>query len=190
MSAASSASSLLQFLRIVGKLKTTKRTGWVKNGVNLPESIADHMYRASICAFLIHPKDADRDRCIKMALVHDLIEAIAGDITPHCGISKEEKHRLEKDALLEITEFLSEDLREEIKSLWFEYEDGKTKEAVYVKDIDKLEMIIQADEYEREDASKNLQDFFDSTHGKMHTELFKSIDFELREDRDKRINKR
>ena len=35
-------------------------------------------------------------RCIKMALVHDLAESIVGDLTPSCGVSKEEKHKREK----------------------------------------------------------------------------------------------
>ncbi len=30
-----------------------------------------------------------------MALVHDLAECLVGDITPYCGVSKEEKHRRE-----------------------------------------------------------------------------------------------
>lgn len=30
-----------------------------------------------------------------MALVHDLAESLVGDITPHDGVSKEEKYRLE-----------------------------------------------------------------------------------------------
>ena len=35
-------------------------------------------------------------RCIKIALVHDLAECIVGDITPYCGISREEKYLKEK----------------------------------------------------------------------------------------------
>jgi len=40
-----SPSNAISFMRIVGQLKTLKRTGWVDNKVNLPESVADHMYR-------------------------------------------------------------------------------------------------------------------------------------------------
>lgn len=35
-------------------------------------------------------------RCIKMSLVHDLAESLVGDITPSCGIGKEEKQQKEK----------------------------------------------------------------------------------------------
>lgn len=59
------------------------------------ESIADHMYRMSIMAQIIEDLTIDKSKCIKMALVHDMAEAITGDITPDDGISAEEKNRLE-----------------------------------------------------------------------------------------------
>lgn len=36
-----------------------------------------------------------------------------------------------------------------INSLWHEYEEQKTKEARFVKDLDRLEMALQACEYEK-----------------------------------------
>jgi len=33
---------------------------------------------------------------MKIAVVHDLAEAIAGDITPHCGVSDEDKFKMEQ----------------------------------------------------------------------------------------------
>ena len=61
------------------------------------ESIADHMYRMSLMVqAVLKPSDPiNKDKCIKMALVHDMAEAITGDITPDDGISTEEKNRLE-----------------------------------------------------------------------------------------------
>ena len=57
------------------------------------ESIADHMYRMSVMVqTVLKPSDPiNKDKCIKMALVHDMAEAITGDITPDDGISAEEK---------------------------------------------------------------------------------------------------
>lgn len=68
------ASSVLDFLQICGKLKTTKRTGWVNHKVALPESISDHMYRMGIISFLFDASNnnLNRERMIKMALVHDM----------------------------------------------------------------------------------------------------------------------
>lgn len=54
------------------------------------------MYRMAVLAMLLGD-DCDRAKCIRMTLIHDLGEAIIGDITPHCGISATEKHRLEDE---------------------------------------------------------------------------------------------
>lgn len=43
-----------------------------------------------------------------MALVHDLAESIVGDITPHCGVSVEEKHRREEEAMKNICSLLGD----------------------------------------------------------------------------------
>jgi len=92
-----SASQALEFLRVVGKLKTLKRTGWVNNGVALPESVADHMYRMAMCSFLITDPALDRARLMKLAVVHDLAEALVGDIVPHdVRYTKEQKRVLEE----------------------------------------------------------------------------------------------
>jgi len=36
-------SNALKFFKVVGDLKTLKRTGWVEHNVAVPESVADHM---------------------------------------------------------------------------------------------------------------------------------------------------
>jgi len=96
-----------------------------------------------------------------------------GDITPHCGVSDEEKHRLE----LETMEYISATLGpllggEAILELWKEYEEGTTEEAKLLKDLDKIEMILQAQEYEEEGShEKSLDQFFTSTEGKWKTDI-------------------
>jgi putative hydrolase of HD superfamily len=186
------AKSLIDFLRIVGQLKKLKRTGWVRSGVQLPESDSDHMHRAAICAMLIPSSlpdgtRIDRDRCIRMALTHDVCEAIAGDYTPECSITKEEKHIKERDAMEEIRRILGNNpVGDELMELWEEYERGETIESRYVKDIDKFEMILQADEYER-DQDLKLDQFFDSTRDYFKTSLFQSLDTELRSQRLSRL---
>lgn len=39
------------------------------------------------------------DRCMQMALIHDMAECIVGDLTPYCGVSPSEKHQREDDAM-------------------------------------------------------------------------------------------
>jgi putative hydrolase of HD superfamily len=169
----------VQFLHLATNLKTTPRTGWVKRNVKDPESIADHMYRMSLMALLMegNTDGYDVDRCIKLAIVHDLAECIAGDITPVCGVSDGEKYRMESEAMDTITSMLGDNAASRnIRALWDEYERGETKEAKLVKDFDKVEMIVQAGEYERDQGERGveLQEFFDSTAGKWRTDVGKS----------------
>ncbi|CAN0018968.1 unnamed protein product [Pylaiella littoralis] len=158
-------SNALSFLRVVGKLKELKRTGWVHRGVDKPESVSDHMYRMALCSFLITDPTLDRSRIMKLAVVHDLAEALAGDIAPFQKVSKEEKRRLEEEGLEKITATIGSDpIALEIKQLWYEYEDCTSEEARLVKDLDKLEMIVQADDYEK-GQGLDLSEFFESTEG-------------------------
>ncbi|KAJ1963612.1 hypothetical protein IWQ62_003161 [Dispira parvispora] len=150
MSSQPSPTNVLDFLHIVERLKKTKRTGWVHNDVRQPESIADHMYRMSIMAMLIDDPQLKRDHCIKMCLVHDLAESIVGDITPYQGISNQEKHLKEAQAMERLCELVKGSAAsEEMMALWQEYEACETAEARLVKDLDKFEMIVQALEYEQ-----------------------------------------
>ncbi|KAG2331274.1 hypothetical protein Bca52824_002454 [Brassica carinata] len=51
------------------------------------------MYRMGLMAYLFRYPGVNRDKCMKMAIVHDIAEAIVGDIAPSCGVSKEEKNQ-------------------------------------------------------------------------------------------------
>eukprot|EP01025_Chloroclados_australasicus_P000939 TRINITY_DN103125_c0_g1_i1.p2 TRINITY_DN103125_c0_g1~~TRINITY_DN103125_c0_g1_i1.p2 ORF type:complete len:195 (+),score=24.00 TRINITY_DN103125_c0_g1_i1:202-786(+) len=168
-----SSKGVIDFLQLMSNLKKTKRQGWVIRNIKEPESIADHMYRMAAACFALKGKvKVDHSHCIKIAIVHDMAESIVGDFTPHCPISKEEKHRLEKEAIERIQELLGRDSEgaKEVGQLWKEYENGETSEARIVKDLDKLEMILQAYEYEK-DHGEDLQEFFDSTEDSFRTEI-------------------
>lgn len=172
---AESSSSAIDFLSLCHSLKTTKRAGWVKRGIQDPESIGDHMYRMGLMALISSDiPGVNRDKCIKMAIVHDIAEAIVGDITPSDGIPKLEKSRREQEALDHMCKLLGGGPRaKEIHDLWMEYEQNSSAEAKIVKDFDKVEMILQALEYENEQG-KDLEEFFQSTAGKFQTDLGKA----------------
>ncbi|XVF42953.1 hypothetical protein PTKIN_Ptkin02bG0001500 [Pterospermum kingtungense] len=164
----SSTSSAIDFLTLCHRLKTTKRKGWINHGIQGPESIADHMYRMALMALIAGDlPGVNRERCIKIAIVHDIAEAIVGDITPSDGVPKEEKSRREQAALTEMCKILGGGMRaDEIQELWREYENNASLEANLVKDFDKVEMILQALEYEIEHG-KVLDEFFLSTAGRV-----------------------
>lgn len=176
-----SPSSAIDFLMLLQQLKLTKRTGWVRKNVQGPESIADHMYRMSMMALIATDSSVDVNRCIKMALVHDVAEAIVGDITPHCGVSDMDKHQLELQAVGRIKQMLGEHTAaaREVESLWLEYEAASSPEALLVKDFDKLEMIVTAFQYEQAQPGMVLDEFFKSTAGRFKTETGKAWAEEL-----------
>lgn len=179
----------VEFFHLVGLLKNVKRTGWVNNGMALPESVADHMYRMGIMSFFLEGTGVDKNRCMMMAIVHDLAEALAGDITPHDNVSDADKHTLESNALEKMLSTLPQgegSIAQLIRGLWLEYEGASTPEAKAVKDLDKFEMIIQADEYEKSQG-KDLSDFFKSTAGRFTTPLVQGWDAELRKQREDRL---
>uniref|UniRef100_A0A1I7VGM5 5'-deoxynucleotidase HDDC2 n=1 Tax=Loa loa TaxID=7209 RepID=A0A1I7VGM5_LOALO len=141
-------SDIFSLLKVLDELKHLKRTGWTKFNIPEPETVACHMYRMAVLAMLMNG-DCDRAKCIRMTLVHDLAEAIVGDITPHCGISAGEKHQLEDEAMKKIMEMVPLTAGEDWYSLWQEYEGSETKEAKIVKHLDKFDMIVQAFHYEQ-----------------------------------------
>lgn len=133
-------------------LKNIYRQGWLTSLLgmeyeNKVESVADHSWAVTILAMSIIEKyklDLDIEKCMKLALIHELGEIYAGDFTPN-QIKKEEKHKLEEkavDTLLEVIEFDND-----FKELWLEYENTKSKEADFIKQVDKLECILQSGSY-------------------------------------------
>ena len=54
-------------------------------------------------------------------------------------------------------------MADEIRGLWLEYEEGTSLEADLARQLDKFEMIVQANEYEVANPDKRLDRFFEST---------------------------
>ena len=176
---------IIRFANTVGKLKTTPRRGW--NGLPVGESVADHTCRLCLLVYAVtrsEATDVDADRCLRMALLHDVAECIIGDITPHDRISQTEKHRREAAAVSQLADLLGE---QEISELWVEFEENKTAESQRVRELDFVETLLQAMEYEREcDLSSSvLQEFWDAGTTNLASDLGKRIYDYLRRHRDK-----
>lgn len=89
-----------------------------------------------------------------MALIHDMAEALVGDITPVDGVSKVEKSRREADTMDYMTKTLlgnvdSGTAGASMREIWQEYEDSETLESHFVHDVDKMELLLQMIEYEK-----------------------------------------
>ncbi|MEM5772607.1 MAG: HD domain-containing protein [Candidatus Aenigmatarchaeota archaeon] len=72
---------LIEFFKTIGKLKKIERTGWVTNvGIENPESVAEHSFRSAVlCMIFSDIKKLDTEKMVRMALIHDLAEALIGD---------------------------------------------------------------------------------------------------------------
>ncbi len=174
---------LLNFLIEVGKLKRMKRKGWVLRGVKDPETIAAHTFRMTIMAWLLcSKKRLNLDKILKMCLIHDLCEVCAGDATPYdkilpkdkkqwkkiinkwprlSKIEKEktflEKYRKEDKALKKLISNLPTSLKKEITNLWNDYEKGLTREGRFVRQLDRIENLLQALEYWKRDKQFSME---------------------------------
>lgn len=169
-----------EFMELIGRLKHMKRTGWVIRKVPDPETIAGHMYRMAMLSFLVdNDEQLDKVKIMQMALIHDLAECIVGDITPHCGVSQDEKHRREDAAMETICKLLG-NKGPTILEMFREYEKQESPEAKYVKDLDILDLIMQAYEYEKRDNAPGvLEEFFVATNGKIRHPFIKKVANEI-----------
>lgn len=152
-----SPSSPVPYFHLLQRLKTTKREGWRRFGIQHGESISDHMYRMAMITMLAPPSLAQRldlNKCTRMALIHDVAESLVGDITPVDNVSKSEKNRRESTSMDYICSTLLGRVDggtqgDEIRRIWQEYEDSESAESLFVHDVDKIELILQMVEYEK-----------------------------------------
>jgi putative hydrolase of HD superfamily len=139
----SEISGVLEFLRAAEQLKNTHRSAWTSGGE--PESVAEHTWRLCLMAMLL--KDdfpgVDFARLVQICIIHDLGEAISGDIPAIHQVPGQSKAADERADLLELLQPLPQRMRAEITGLWDEYEAAQTPEARLAKALDKLETILQ-----------------------------------------------
>ena len=185
MAQKSELENLACFFHLAGKLKLEKRRGWLDRGVRDCESVADHSFRLALMSLVFAERQKlDAGRALKLAIVHDLPEAICGDIAVRVKeemqkVPNNEKKRLEENALKQEMELLPLDVAREVKALWKEYEARETKEAKLVYELDRLEAIFQAVEYEKAGNFKvSLQEFFDYANARIENSELREV-FEL-----------
>lgn len=136
--------TLLQFLDLAEKLKCHTRHSWTSSGRQ--ESVAEHVYRLLVFAWLVREEfpDYDMNRVMELALFHDMGEALTGDI-PAFEKDKEDEKK-EEQAQEKIARMLPEPYRERLADIFREVEKKETKESRLLAALDKLEALIQHNE--------------------------------------------
>jgi len=155
---------ILKVHGLLARLKELRRTGWVERGVREPESVAAHSYAVALLSVLLADiRGLDAASAARMALLHDLPEAVTGDLTP------EAKHRLGEEAearermvLEELAKLMSPRVSELWLRDWKRYQRGEDEVARLVREVDKLEMGLQAAEYASRYGREMLRDIYDS----------------------------
>ncbi|MFP3497424.1 HD domain-containing protein [Pseudomonas sp. SIMBA_059] len=179
----------LEFLRETEKLKDVLRSAHTSSGRT--ESTAEHSWRLCLMAIVFEDQLAGLDvlKLLKMCVIHDLGEAINGDIPAVSKASFPNKSEDERNDLLLLTRALDDKLKIEILALWEDYEHAQSPEAKAVKALDKLETILQHNQ------GKNPADFdyaFNLAYGKTYTDadpLFELIRSFLDQDTKEKIIK-
>lgn len=136
---------ILRVLQLAERLKFELRHSWLSNGRQ--ESVAEHTWQMGLMAVLMyrHLEHAvDVEHALKMILVHDLIEAEAGDVPFfETGARKAAKSEKERAAIEKIREMLDQTTGQEVYELWHAFETGETPEAKFAKALDNLEVQVQ-----------------------------------------------
>ena len=140
---------ILDFLRAAEQLKVRTRSAYTSEGK--PESVAEHSWRLCLMALVLRDEfsDVNVERLLAMCIVHDLGEAIRGDVPAPVQAERlardptAHKSTEEREDLLTLVSPLPLSSREQIVALWDEYEAASTREARVAKALDKLETILQ-----------------------------------------------
>ena len=144
--------NVINYYVICNKLKNIIRTGWKDWNVKKErlESVAEHIFGTQMLAIAMNSEyqyDIDIMKVIFMLAIHELGETIIGDLTQF-QISKDEKIKIEHDAVKEILSNLLE--KKQIEELFLEFDSHKTKEAMFAYQCDKLECDLQSKLYDEE----------------------------------------
>lgn len=172
--------NLLNFLKLVYKLKREVRKGWViKAGIKDPESVADHVCFTALLSMIIGDmKRLNTSKMIKMALIHDIGEALIGDIIPN---EAQDKDQRDNEAVIKILSYLPNNIRESYLELWRDLITRQSEESRLIWELDKFEMILQAYEYLNEGYEwEKLIEFFTSAEKQVKDPFLKTLLAELK----------
>ena len=134
----------ISFLNKIEKLKCNTRHSWTSSGRQ--ESVAEHSWRLAVMAMLCADEypTLDINKIIKMCLIHDLGEAVTGDIPSFYKTQQNEQD--EEQAIVTLISSLPDYYKNEFTDLFAEMQTLETDESKLFKALDKLETLISHNE--------------------------------------------
>lgn len=163
-------------------IKSIKRSGWIRREIADGESVADHSYGAYLLGLLLLPDylqdqpDYSKQTILDMLLVHDLAEAITGDVLPER--SDEKSKRMELEVYEEIGLYGTyEGLADMSRTflLWNEFEARQTLNAKIAKELDKIDNLVQLSIYNLQYKINDVLDWRDELREVVKTDVGKSL---------------
>jgi putative hydrolase of HD superfamily len=136
--------ALLRTYALAEGLKREVRHSWLSDGRR--ESVAEHSWMIGLLALLLHRRletPVRLDRVLAMALVHDLAEAITGDLPYFAAGDRGAKQAAERAAMLRIAGLLPAADGAMLLDFWEEFEAGTTAESRLLRALDHLEVQAQ-----------------------------------------------
>lgn len=178
------SSSLLELFLRANESKRIPRTGWGMHGIGEPESVAEHTYSLSFLTLQLAPMLSDRhsfplniNKLVKMAILHDIGEIETGDIVVSRGAiidlqKRRDKEEKEKKGIQKL--FKETDKSNLAVNLFSEMIERETLEANIFWQLDKLDMAIQALDYELQH-KKDLSEFFENARANITDEFLTEL---------------
>lgn len=134
----------IDFIIELDKMKSILRQNSLIDG-SRKENDAEHSWHISVMAMVLHEYSnlpIDLCKVIKMLLIHDLVEIYAGDTFCYDEEGNETKEERELKAADKLFNMLDEDKGKELRSLWAEFEERKTNEAIFAAAMDRLQPLF------------------------------------------------
>ena len=137
------------------------------------ESVADHSYAATAIAMIISDlEEMNTEKVMKMMLIHDLPEAIIGDLVPGENPNKDTE---EDEAINNILRNLPDKIQKQYFEIWNEFKEKTSKESLLVHEIDKLELIFQLSLYKDEMSKEAFNEFLESSEKMINADINKKL---------------
>lgn len=134
---------IYEFLQAAEQLKDTLRSGFTRQSRR--ESTSDHTWRLCLMVLCFEKELGQIDllKLLKLCIIHDLGEAISGDVPATQQDPLVDKSIEERKDFMLLCEPLPDDLKVDMLALWDEYDQKSSKEAILAKGFDKIETIMQ-----------------------------------------------
>jgi putative hydrolase of HD superfamily len=181
---------IVDFLIASGKLKWVQRSGWVREKVEFPETVAEHSWRLALAVILLAKKlGFSEQKLLKTAILHDLEEIETKDPVTQRGSKQIVLHdeEWETDFIINLIDGLEK--AGEIYQSWKVYPRngaGNTKESKILYQLGKLVTCWQALEYELAgEDSRKFDEFWENAYTHVDNEIIISLLKEMEKRRKK-----